>query len=138
MKLSSLSTRVVAGGYVLHSGLEKWGGGPEQAQGMHGFAAGAYPFLAKLNPPTFLRLLSVGEIALGAALLLPLVPDEVAGIALTGFSAGLVALYLRTPGMHKPGSVWPTQEGIGLSKDVWLLGIGAGLVADGLSGRTSR
>jgi uncharacterized membrane protein YphA (DoxX/SURF4 family) len=138
MKLSNLATRVAAGGYVLHSGLEKWRGGPEQAQGLHGFAAGAYPFLAKMSPPTFLKLLSAGEIALGAALLLPLVPDEVAGVALTGFSAGLVALYLRTPGLHKPGSVWPTQEGIGLSKDVWLLGIGADLVADGLARRASR
>ncbi len=138
MKLSNLATRVAAGGYILHSGLEKWNGGAEQAQGMHGFAAGAFPFLAKLNPPTFLKLLSAGEIALGAALLVPLVPDEVAGIALTGFSAGLVALYMRTPGMRKPGSVWPTQEGIGLSKDAWLLGIGADLVADGLARRASR
>jgi hypothetical protein len=105
---------------------------------MHGFAAGAYPFLAKMKPPTFLRLLSAGEIALGAALLLPFVPDEVAGIALTGFSAGLVGLYLRTPGLHKPGSVWPTEDGVELSKDVWLLGIGAGLVADGLTGKASR
>jgi uncharacterized membrane protein YphA (DoxX/SURF4 family) len=138
MKLSNLATRVAAGGYVLHSGLEKWNGGPEQAQGVHGFAAGAYPFLAKLNPPTFLKLVSAGEIALGAALLLPLVPDELAGIALTGFSAGLVGLYLRTPGMRKPGSVWPTEQGMGLSKDAWLLGIGADLVADGLARRASR
>jgi uncharacterized membrane protein YphA (DoxX/SURF4 family) len=138
MKPGNLPTRVAVGGYVLHSGLEKWKGGREQAQGMHGFAAGAYPFLAKMKPPTFLRLLSAGEIALGAALLLPKVPDEVAGIALTGFSAGLVGLYLRTPGLHKPGSVWPTEDGVGLSKDVWLLGIGAGLVADGLTGKASR
>jgi hypothetical protein len=49
-----------------------------------------------------------------------------------------VGLYLRTPGLHKPGSVWPTEDGVGLSKDVWLLGIGAGLVADGLTGKASR
>jgi uncharacterized membrane protein YphA (DoxX/SURF4 family) len=137
MKLSNLPTRLAAGGYILHSGLEKWNGGPEQAQGLHGFASGAFPFLAKVNPPTFLKLLAAGEIAVGAALLVPLVPDEAAGIALSGFSAGLVALYLRTPGLRKPGSIWPTQEGIGVSKDVWLLGIGASLLADGLAGRKS-
>ncbi|HEV7875933.1 MAG TPA: hypothetical protein VGP00_04610 [Nocardioides sp.] len=137
MKLSNLPTRLAAGGYILHSGLEKWNGGPEQAQGLHGFASGAFPFLAKVNPPTFLKLLAAGEIAVGAALLVPLVPDEAAGIALSGFSAGLVALYLRTPGLRKPGSIWPTQEGIGVSKDVWLLGVGASLLADGLAGRKS-
>jgi hypothetical protein len=34
-----------------------------------------------------------------------------------------------TPAMHKPGSVWPTQAGTGVSKDVWMLGIGLGLMA---------
>jgi uncharacterized membrane protein YphA (DoxX/SURF4 family) len=138
MKLSNLPTRLAAGGYILHSGLEKWNGGPEQAQGLHGFASGAFPFLAKVNPPTFLKLLAAGEIAVGAALLVPLVPDEAAGIALSGFSAGLVALYLRTPGLRKPDSIWPTQEGIGVSKDVWLLGIGASLLADGLTRKTAQ
>jgi hypothetical protein len=32
--------------------------------------------------------------------------------------------------MHEPGNVWPTQAGIAVSKDVWMLGIGLGLVAD--------
>ena len=52
------------------------------------------------------------------------------GAALTAFSGSLVALYLRTPALHKPGSVWPTPNGIGVSKDVWMLGIGLGLLAD--------
>jgi hypothetical protein len=34
--------------------------------------------------------------------------------------------------MHKPGSIWPTQQGTAVSKDVWMLGIGLGLVIDGL------
>jgi hypothetical protein len=33
------------------------------------------------------------------------------------------------PGDAQPGSVWPTQAGTGVSKDVWMLGIGLGLVA---------
>jgi uncharacterized membrane protein YkgB len=39
-------------------------------------------------------------------------------------------MYARTPTMHEPGSIWPTQAGIPVSKDVWMLGIGLGLMAD--------
>jgi hypothetical protein len=41
-------------------------------------------------------------------------------------------MYLRTDSLHKPGSIWPTQQGTGVSKDVWMLGIGLGLLAQGL------
>ena len=30
---------------------------------MHGFATGTYPFLKKIDPPTFLKLLAGGGIA---------------------------------------------------------------------------
>ena len=33
--------------------------------------------------------------------------------------------------MHKPNSVWPTPAGTAVSKDVWMLGIGLGLLAEG-------
>ena len=137
MKLRHLPTRLAAGAYILHTGIEKWSGGPEQAAGVHGMASGAFPVLADVDPPTFLKLVAASEIATGAALLAPVVPTAVAGAALTGFSGGLVALYLRTPALHRPGSVWPTQQGIGVSKDVWLLGIGLGLLLDGLVRRRS-
>ena len=93
-------------------------------------AAGAFPVLGKLAPTTFLRLLAAAEITTGAALLAPVVPNAVAGAPLTAFSAALTAMYLRTPAMHKPHSVWPTPAGIGISKDVWMLGIGLSLLAD--------
>ena len=60
-------------------------------------AVGAYPFLARLKPKDFARLLSISEIAVGSALLLPIVPAGAAGAGLTAFSAGLVGLYARTP-----------------------------------------
>ena len=49
---------------------------------------------------------------------------------LAGFSAGLVQLYLKTPGMRQPGSLKPTPDGIALAKDVWLLGAGLTLLLD--------
>ena len=67
-----------------------------------------------------------------------MIPGELAGAALTGFSGALLAMYGRTPALRKPGSIWPSQVGTGVSKDVWMLGIGLGLVAGALSDRGDR
>jgi uncharacterized membrane protein YphA (DoxX/SURF4 family) len=123
-------TRLATGAYILHTGWEKWHGSEEQAKGVHGMAAGAYPFLGSIPPTTFLKALAAAEIGIGTVLLAPVVPNRIAGAALTGFAGGLLTMYLRTPGLHKPGSVWPSPAGIGVSKDVWMLGIGLGLLAD--------
>ncbi len=132
MKLRNVPTRLATGAYIAHAGWEKWQGDEDRAAGVHGMASGAFPFLSSVKSTDFLKALSVGEMAVGAALLAPFVPPAVAGAALTGFSGALVAMYLRTDALHKPGSIWPTQQGTGLSKDVWMLGIGVGLLADGL------
>ena len=130
VQLRNIPGRAATGAYILHSGLTKWNGTEEQAEGLHAMAAGAYPVLADVQPATFLKLLSAAEIGIGAALLTPFVGNRLAGAALTAFSGGLLGMYLRTPALHEPGSVWPTWAGIAISKDVWMLGIGLGLVAD--------
>jgi uncharacterized membrane protein YphA (DoxX/SURF4 family) len=135
MRLRNLPTRLATGAYIFHSGWEKWHGNEEQATGVHGMASGAFPVFKPMRATDFLKMLSVGEMALGAALLAPVVPPAIAGVALTGFSGALVTMYLRTDGMRKPGSLWPTTQGTGISKDVWMLGIGLGLVVDGLRSR---
>jgi hypothetical protein len=58
------------------------------------------------------------------------VATRAAGAAMAGFSAGLIQLYLKTPGMRQAGSLKPTPDGIGLAKDVWLLGAGLTLLLD--------
>lgn len=130
LTLRDIPTRAATGAYILHSGLEKLNGGEERAKGMHAMASGAFPILSKVPPAKFLKALAVSEIGIGAALLVPVVPNKIAGAALTAFSGSLLAMYLRTPALHKQGSVWPTQAGIGISKDVWMLGIGFGLLID--------
>jgi uncharacterized membrane protein YphA (DoxX/SURF4 family) len=128
--LRNLPTRVATGAYILHAGLGKWNVTEERAKGLHGMSAAAFPFLADVPPATFAKVLAAAEIGTGAALLLPFVSNKLAGMALTAFAGGLVTMYLRTPSMHEPGSIWPTQAGTAVSKDVWMLGIGLGLLAD--------
>jgi uncharacterized membrane protein YphA (DoxX/SURF4 family) len=126
--------RLATGAFILHAGLEKWNGPVKQAEAVHGMAANAFPFLRSIPPERFLRLLAAGEVVTGALLLSPFVSNAVAGTALTGFSGALLTMYARTPALRKPGSIWPTQAGTPVSKDVWMLGIGLGLLA----GTTAR
>jgi hypothetical protein len=133
-RLRRAPLRLTTGAFVLSAGLDKWQGDEQTAQQIHGFASGAYPFLKGIEPARFLRLLAAGEIAVGSALLVPVVPAALAGAALTGFSAGLLGLYLRTPGMRRgPKDLRSTPQGLPISKDVWMLGAGLGLVIDGLT-----
>ena len=135
LKARDIPGRVAAGGYILHAGLEKWHGDQARAQALHRMASSAFPFLKGIPPERFLKALAAGEIAVGSALLLPVVPGAVAGAALAGFSGSLLGLYARTPALRKPGSIWPSQAGTGVSKDVWMLGIGLGLIAGDLADR---
>ena len=134
-KLSHLPPRLITGAYIVNTGVSKLGAGEETAKGLHGMATAAYPFLGKLDAQTFTRLLGAGELTLGASLLLPIVPTALAGLGLAGFSAGLLGLYLRIPGMRQNGSLRPTAQGTPLAKDAWLLGIGLSFVIDTILSR---
>jgi hypothetical protein len=136
--LSEIAPRISAGAFILNSGLGKRGADENAAAGMHGFASGTYPFLGSVPPQQFAKALSTAEIAIGAALLTPFVPTAVAGAALTAFSGGLLGLYLKTPGMRKEGSLAPTEQGLSIAKDSWLLGIGIGLLVRGTVDREPR
>jgi uncharacterized membrane protein YphA (DoxX/SURF4 family) len=139
MKFRDMPGRISTGAYILHSGLEKWSGDEQRATAIHGMASGAFPRLKDVPPPRFLKLLSAGEVAVGSLLLSPVTSGAVAGAALCGFSGSLLAMYWRTESMHQPGSPWPTQAGLPVSKDIWMFGIGAGLILSSLSGgRTKR
>jgi flagellar biosynthesis GTPase FlhF len=131
-KLRRAPGRVVTGAFILNSGIGKLKGDENTAAAVHGMAAGAYPFLGKVPPKPFLKGLAISETALGSALLLPIVPAKVAGAGLTGFSAGLLGMWWRTPGMHE--GIRPTQQGTVIAKDVWMLGIGTSLLIDGVLG----
>ncbi|MEH0934104.1 hypothetical protein [Micromonospora psammae] len=135
MKLTHMPLRISIGAFFLNSGLSKRTLEGEAAVGMHGMAVGAIPRLRQIEPARFAKLLSGSEVAIGAALLIPFVPSFIGGLGLTVFGAGLVQLYLRTPGMREQNSLKPTQAGIGLAKDSWLVGAGLTLMLDSLTHR---
>jgi hypothetical protein len=130
--------RIATGAFILNSGLSKRGADAEMAGLLHGMAKGAYPFLGKLEPQQFVKLLSAAEITLGTALLVPIVPSTLAGVGLAAFSGGLLGMYWRTPALHEPGSLKPTQAGIAIAKDSWMFGIAGGLVLEELLDRSRR
>jgi hypothetical protein len=132
MKLSNVPLRLSTGAYILNSGITKRDADQETIDRLHGFASSVYPPLKRIRPEQFVKALSTAEIALGAVLLAPVVPATIAGSALSAFSAGLLGLYLKTPGMTQGSSVRPTNDGTPLAKDSWMLGIGLSLIMSGL------
>lgn len=138
LKLWHVPLRLATGAFILNSGLSKRGTRGEAAEGLHGFATTAHPELEDVEPEQFAKGLTAGEIGLGAALLIPLIPSWLAGVGLTVFSSGLNRLYWKAPGLRQEGDVRPTEEGLGIAKDIWLTAIGAALVLDALADRFDR
>ena len=129
-KLWHVPVRAATGAFILNSGLSKLQANDEEMhKGVHGMASTAYPQLGSLEPKTFVRLLGAAETALGATLLAPFISPGLAGAGLTAFSAGLMGLYFKIPGMTEDG-IRPSQQGLALAKDSWLLAMGSALMLD--------
>jgi hypothetical protein len=138
-KLWHVPVRLATGAIILDQGLLKLGADDDTAKWLHGQAVQAFPQFADMEPREFVQLLSAGEIALGTALLgIGFVPSSLAGLALGAFGGSLVRLYLKAPGTRREGSVAPSQQGVGLAKDSWMLAIGIALVLDAVFGSRGR
>lgn len=131
MKLSNAILRAVPGVFILNSGINKLDIDEETAGTLQDMAKVAVPALGNMSPAQFGKFLSYGEAAVGAALLLPMVPTRLAGLGLATFGAGMMASYFKLPGMTQEDGIRPTQEGTSLAKDSWLLAIGAALTLRG-------
>ena len=138
-KLWHVPVRLATGAIIVDQGLQKLGADEDTAKWLHGQAVNAFPQFADMDPKDFVQLLSSSEIALGAALLgIGFVPSSLAGLGLLLFGGSLTRLYLRAPGTTREGSVAPSQQGVGLAKDSWLLAIGLALVLDSVFGSGRR
>lgn len=128
-KLRRAPLRAATGALILNAGLAKFSADEQTAQGLHAMAAAAYPVLKGLDPKLFAKVLATGEVLVGGALLLPIVPAGLAGLVLTGFASGMLGVYVRTPALHDR-YLRPTESGTVFAKDVWMAGVGVGLVID--------
>ena len=128
-KLRRAPVRLATGAYILNSGVNKLSADEGTAAWLHSTAANALPIVKRVPPNLFAKMLAAGEIAVGAALLVPVVPAGLAGIALIGFGGALTAMYIRNPAWHDR-YLRPTAEGTAYAKDVWLVGAGVGLLVD--------
>src|SRR5262249_48357541 len=113
--------RLATGSFIVNSGLSKLSTDDQAAAGLHAMATAGYPALKRVTPNLFSMILAGAEISLGTALLLPMVPATVAGLGLAAFSGGLLGLYLRSPGTRRQGSLLPTDDGLELAKNIWML-----------------
>ena len=138
-KLWHVPVRLATGAIILDQGLLKLKADDDTAKWLHGQAVHAFPQFAEMEPKEFVQLLSAGEIALGTALLgIGLVPSSLAGLALGVFGGSLTRLYLKAPGTRREGSIAPSQQGVGLAKDSWMLAIGTALVLDAVFGSSGK
>lgn len=128
ISIGNAALRLVTGAFILNSGIGKLHLAPETASALQGMAANAIPAAASLEASQFGKYLSAAEIGVGTLILTPFVPSRLAGLALGAFSGGLVATYLKTPGMTEADGIRPSAAGVPLAKDFWMLGIAAALV----------
>ncbi|MBM7051498.1 hypothetical protein [Rothia sp. ZJ1223] len=126
--LSNAALRTAAGAFILNSGINKWNMDEETYGYLKSMGSAATPAVNKLSNKQFGKGLSAAEITLGAALLCPLVPAKLAGLSLTAFGAGLVAMYLNTDEYTEADGIRPTQEGIPFAKDIFLVSSGLALL----------
>ncbi|WP_313811112.1 hypothetical protein [Glutamicibacter sp.] len=138
ISIANAALRLVSGAFILNSGINKLRLDEASSAGLQQMAANGIPPLAEIEPATFGKMLSIGEISLGSALLLPIIPSKLAGLGLGVFSGSLLAAYLRTPGMTESDGIRPTQDGTALAKDVWLAGIAVALIFSRKSSKKAK
>ena len=138
MRLSHVPLRVTTGAFLLDEGLGTRTLVRERTDGVQPMAEGVAAQVPQVQPAAVSKALTAGEVALGAVMLAPFVSPVVAGVALTAFSGALLRTWWMTPGTHEPGSIKPTRDGAAVAKDLWLMGAGLALVADGLTDGARR
>lgn len=128
ISIANAALRLVSGAFILNSGINKLRLDEESAAGLQQLASNGVPQLSSMEPAAFGKAVSVSEITLGSALLLPLIPSRLAGLGLATFSGVMLSSYLRTPGMTESDGIRPTADGTALAKDVWLAGMAVALI----------
>lgn len=128
MKLSNIPLRAIPGAFIVNAGLGKLGMDAESSKGLQDFAATGIKELKQLPSDKFGQIIGASEIAVGGALLAPFVSNRIAGAGLTAFGAGLLTLYFGDDDNTLDDGIRPSEQGLSLAKDSWLLAVGLTLL----------
>lgn len=126
--LSSIALRAIPGAFILNSGIGKLNMPAEASAGTQQMATTGFKALENLPSDKFGHYLGIAETALGAALLTPFVNNKLAGAGLTAFGAGLLTMYFGNDDNTQEDGIRPSQDGIPLAKDSWLVAAGLALI----------
>lgn len=133
IKIHQLPPRLACGAFILNTGMSKRSLTVDKAEGLRDQAARVIPPLKKMDPKRFGKLLSGFEISLGTALLIPVVPTWLVSAGLIGFSGLLMGVYLKTPELTMDDGIRPAPAGMGIARDVFMLGSGVGMLVEELT-----
>ncbi|MFI8596494.1 hypothetical protein GMA10_07890 [Kocuria koreensis] len=126
--LSNLALRAIPGAFILNSGYGKLNLDEQTAGQLQSMAANAFPAVKDLDAETFGKALAYSEFVVGGALVLPVVPSRVAGLALGAFAGGLLTMYFKTDEMTEEDGIRPSQAGTAVAKDSWIAAIALALI----------
>jgi ElaB/YqjD/DUF883 family membrane-anchored ribosome-binding protein len=113
--------RLTTGALVINSGISQFNADAEASAKLHQTASKYVPQLERLDPQVFSKMVAAGQLTVGAALLVPIVPSVAAGLGLSLLGGSLAATKWRTDGMQTP------------TEDVLLAGSGVSLLLDSLT-----
>jgi uncharacterized membrane protein YphA (DoxX/SURF4 family) len=121
--------RLTTGAFVLNSGVSTFSATGEKTARLQSTAAKLVPQVERMDPRTFAKVLGAGEVTLGTALMLPVVPAAAAALGLTAFAASLLATR-SSNGQHTDSDGQPAVPN---ATEVWMLGSGVSLLLDALT-----
>ena len=125
--------RLSTGAFVVNSGITTFNADIEASKKLQANAARLVPQVERMDPRTFAKMLAAGEVTLGAALILPVVPAAIAGLGLSAFAASLLAAQRPANGQHAEGMNEPPTQAAPTATDAWMLGAGLSLFLDALT-----
>jgi hypothetical protein len=125
--------RLTTGAFVLNSGVSTFSATEEQTKKLQSTAAKLVPQVERMDPRTFAKVVGAGEVTLGTALMLPIVPAAVAGLGLTAFAASLLAARPSGNGQHTDSEPETGKSAVPHATEAWMLGSGVSLLLDALT-----
>lgn len=128
---SSAALRLIPAALIINSGIGKLGMDAESSAGLQKMAATGIKQMEQIPSDKFGQFIGASELAVGSALAAPFVSNRLAGAALTAFGSGLMTMYFNNDENTLEDGIRPTQAGMLLAKDSWLVAIGLGLMLAG-------